>query len=1051
MQNGGYNRPVYQNPAAMNGYGNYANYAPSPSASSMYSPVVPHSGPQLQAPLQDPDLLPSNARYGLSGTARQTPPSDALLNGYTNRMINGVNYRSENGGGPALGHQRKMSQLLNINDPVAMHLLVETALGDSITYDVLSFDEVERLKKELNALAPRIESVRKRLALESKVRDAALSLNRLYRKNSESPKANRRSSTSAPSRKERESINKTEDELNSANKKCADLSRELYSLEARQQKCQTQLLMHTAGVLQMTHNGPVAKRNLQEFQNVPEGMVNGINGGRPDSPASIYTYENSRIDRNLTRGDRDDFDDRSLYKTPDEMYSFPFDGSSKTERSMHIQKDLATLGHRLEDLNARLKDAITQANDGNAAVSPLEAPQEGETATMASVTRQMDSMAQNLDTLAATTSSLSQENRELEFSLQQSQQQVNDALAQKEYALQQSQQQMNDVLIQKDQEYEEVIAQQNADIERYRINAANMELQMGEVQQRSATMLDPDILLRIEFFNKQLYGLLNASHAAGFKQQETPPPPSFDERDPDAEVEYMERAIGSLSRLYQDLLNIAEGARAREEQNEIDRERAVLEKERADQMETTLVGLWSIVLAGEEDEIERIRAAGEEDDMVFDPNEQFSLPSFSKKVQWLVGQSTELREQLIKYEGQYNAAKEELLEQMANMERDKGEEITNAHSLREEKERELTNAHSMRQEKEQELMAIHAQLETARGHESRVAELEQQLQAQEEELKTMQDALEASRATTAERQNTLQSLRQQLVQKDEEMTTMRNEPRSSNEDKEEIERLESELVDITSELTLAKAELDTATAERQKALQSVQQQLAQKDAEVTTMRDAPKGSDEDKQEIERLETELIRLTTELTIAKAELDGAYGSRAERKKEVDGETQRALEEAQAQIATLQAQMNGGRGPSAREKELEDELKDTLKEFEELTKASVEAERDRDKLEAVIDGLREKIEGTEAALNEERVRWLGVKSPGDGGGEKPELTSVTTMRAEFKKMMRETRLEGVKALRAEQEERKKLEQQLKQVRRDQQGAKQSGLRQMFSAVTG
>jgi hypothetical protein len=39
----------------------------------------------------------------------------------------------------------------------------------------------------------------------------------------------------------------------------------------------------------------------------------------------------------------------------------------------------------------------------------------------------------------------------------------------------------------------------------------------------------------------------------------------------------------------------------------------------------------------------------------------------------------------------------------------------------------------------------------------------------------------------------------------------------------------------------------------------------------------------------------------------------------------------------------------------------------------------------------------------------------------------------------------------MQAEQEERKKLEQQLRQLRREQQGVKQSGLRQMFSAVTG
>ena len=72
------------------------------------------------------------------------------------------------------------STLLNINDPVAMHLLAETAISDSREFDVLSFEEVEQLKKERLYLKGKVETTRRKLALESKVRDAAQSLNRLY-------------------------------------------------------------------------------------------------------------------------------------------------------------------------------------------------------------------------------------------------------------------------------------------------------------------------------------------------------------------------------------------------------------------------------------------------------------------------------------------------------------------------------------------------------------------------------------------------------------------------------------------------------------------------------------------------------------------------------------------------------------------------------------------------------------------------------------------------------------------------------------------------------
>ncbi|MBE7179986.1 MAG: hypothetical protein INR71_02065, partial [Terriglobus roseus] len=330
----------------MNGYGNYA--APSPAASN-YSPMptIPQAKPYLQAPVQDPDLLPDNARYGTKGSTRQTPPSDALLKGYS---AHGVGFGfGFHGAGDGMGHRPatpRTSTQLDVGDSVAMHLLVETALGDSASYYVLSFDEVERLKRELAGLAPRIEAVRKQLALESKVRDAAVSLNRLYRKESaasppsasSSSSSSRRRSASKQGQHERaDSLSKTEDEVAQSNRKCADLSRDLYQLETRQREAQTRLLMHTAGVLQMTHRGPTEKHKLSEFGNVSGSVLDRIHAAdRPDSPESIYTYDNSsRRHHQHDRGApaRDDFDERSLYRTPDDMYGFAFDGSTATERS----------------------------------------------------------------------------------------------------------------------------------------------------------------------------------------------------------------------------------------------------------------------------------------------------------------------------------------------------------------------------------------------------------------------------------------------------------------------------------------------------------------------------------------------------------------------------------------------------------------------------------------------------------------------------------------------------------------------------------------------
>src|ERR1700755_1969452 len=70
--------------------------------------------------------------------------------------------------------------LLNVNDPIQVHLLVETALGDSKTFEILSPEEVDELKKQCRALTQRIEQTRQNLAIQSKYRDAAISMAKLY-------------------------------------------------------------------------------------------------------------------------------------------------------------------------------------------------------------------------------------------------------------------------------------------------------------------------------------------------------------------------------------------------------------------------------------------------------------------------------------------------------------------------------------------------------------------------------------------------------------------------------------------------------------------------------------------------------------------------------------------------------------------------------------------------------------------------------------------------------------------------------------------------------
>jgi chromosome segregation ATPase len=205
--------------------------------------------------------------------------------------------------------------------------------------------------------------------------------------------------------------------------------------------------------------------------------------------------------------------------------------------------------------------------------------------------------------------------------------------------------------------------------------------------------------------------------------------------------------------------------------------------------------------------------------------------------------------------------------------------------------------------------------------------------------------------------------------------------------------------DVNSELQQQQAQLQEQNA----LLSAKQSQTQDKNAQV-------------QRDIADLENEIVRLTTELTVAKADLEGAYGTRAQRQKEAGvaaGEFE-ALQD-NHRLATNELDQ-------LREQHtlLENELQEMTQEFQEMTRESLELEKERGQLESLIDGLRDRCDMLEGQLADEKVRFIGVKSPAAGAAEGPpvrENMSVMVLRQEFKRMMREARLEGVKLIRVSQ----------------------------------
>jgi DNA repair exonuclease SbcCD ATPase subunit len=207
--------------------------------------------------------------------------------------------------------------------------------------------------------------------------------------------------------------------------------------------------------------------------------------------------------------------------------------------------------------------------------------------------------------------------------------------------------------------------------------------------------------------------------------------------------------------------------------------------------------------------------------------------------------------------------------------------------------------------------------------------------------------------------------------------------------------------------------------DRNKEIEEREQQL---DVEKKNLSAAKDAAEEElarvQKEMQDMESELVRLTTELTMSKAELEGAYGTRAERQKEA-GAAEKELD-ALAQLKDQEiAQLR--REQTEKTRLLEQELQDMMGDFQEMTRESLELEKERGQLETLIDSLRERVEQLETQLDDDRIRHIGLKPPGTASGDGPrETTSVTVLRQEFKKMMRESRMEAVKLLKVSRRER-------------------------------
>lgn len=220
----------------------------------------------------------------------------------------------------------------------------------------MSQEEVDELKKLSQLLSQRVESTRKNLAMQSKYRDAAVSMVKLY----------------GPAQFDDPNAVEVERERDACERQCEQLAAELFNLEKRLMGPQRLLLEHTAGILQLTHKASKKK---------PPPPIGQLINGMPGSPESLHTY--SLSGSSLEQATDDNYlEDPSLYqldypagrKTKKNAIEIPMKSPIREqhqlrgemdrmrEENMQLRGQTDMVIKRLQSLNSSLRETIIRFN-----------------------------------------------------------------------------------------------------------------------------------------------------------------------------------------------------------------------------------------------------------------------------------------------------------------------------------------------------------------------------------------------------------------------------------------------------------------------------------------------------------------------------------------------------------------------------------------------------------------------------------------------------------------------------------------------------------------
>lgn len=887
------------------------------------------------------------------------PDAKSLVSGYRRQIEDERPYSTMNRPRP------RSSVLVDLKDPIQVHLLAETALSDSRDYEILSPEEVDNLKKQIQFLTQRIEQTKANLTIQTKYRDAAISMSKLY-----SPSGGKRRSLLGHRTSGGDSAREAEMEKQASEKRCEELTAELFTLEARLMEPQQRLLQHTAGILQLTHRASARNQQTQRVLSNGDARLNGM----PGSPESLYAYTNRNSLDAAAEGLY--FDDRSMFELLDDQDG-QLSGRARLPPSLQIPPK-----------------------------SPVREQQN-------QLREETDRLREEGDRLRGETDKLREENNRLLAEVEELRHIGGDridVISEAERKLEDSNHALRELIMKLNPtKYQDFQVPPAAGDSR-----GGNGYGIGDIVDKQLAYLD--------------FGLLTALDEQTLQEEEKMGKQAEESLAAASQLERVEGRIANLNRLLGDLLepkglipppsriaNVDEHVSYLEEaframQTELESAGESIKsnsasKQKTDQVEVVLMGLWDIIQAGYLDiqqrkaERRQLRAdkglEADEDDVsaddAVDPNEPYSLQAFSAKVQWLYGQATSLKEQK-------SVLKRQIKQQ-----------------------RELNNKSSS--DKDHELTQITEELREARAMLDKV---EKEAQEAQDELLKAKNGLQAAQQTTAANESVSASLtaaQQKLYDREAQIADM-----EANEEelRSRIANLESNGEELRNELSAVEASVAFVGSQLEEALTA--KNLAETRADA--LQAQLKAREE---ELEHTNGLVIELKTEATIAKAELEGAYGSRAQRAAEAAKFTQ------SNENAELATQVD----------RLKTELAGTLKELEDLTKDTISAEKEKLELEAQLEEIAADKAGLEAEIKTLRDRLhaetTGLKEqldaerlkvpPSPSGLGPQERRAGTTMLSEqFRNSMKEERRRFRDEIKEEQARRKKLEDEVRMLRRAQ-----------------